>query len=174
MIHPFFRIHYAFLAMVAIVTLSNYIVQFPINDWLTWAAFTYPLSFLITELTNRFFGPKIARQVVYAGFISAAIISIILATPKIAFASVTAFLISQLLDIFIFNQLRQASWWQAPFFASFAASLVDTLIFWSLAFWGESVPLMTWMVGDFGIKLLIDLLMLTPFRLAIKKVSPSI
>lgn len=158
------------LAMVLIVIASNYLVQFPINEWLTYGSFPYALSFLINELTNRFHGPKKARQVVYIGFIVGIILSFWLAPPKIAFASGLAFLISQLLDISIFNKLRQSAWWQAPFFASFLASLIDTSIFWSVAFWGEPVPALSWAVGDFFFKLLVDVGMLLPFRLAIRRV----
>jgi queuosine precursor transporter len=161
----------AFLAMMIIVASSNYLVQFPINDWLTFGAFPYPISFLVTELTNRFYGPKIARKVVYVGFILGVILSACFAPLKIASASAGAFLISQLLDIYVFNEFRQAKWWYAPFFASVSASLIDTLIFWNVAFWGEPVPLMTWAAGDFGVKFIIDLLMLTPFRFAINKLS---
>lgn len=156
-----------FLIMTAIVTLSNILVQFPINSWLTWGAFSYPISFLITELTNRFFGIQTARKVVYTGFIAGALLSISLATPKIACASGIAFLTSQLLDISIFNRLRQKTWWQAPLIASSIASLIDTAIFWTIAFWGEPLPLLTLALGDFSIKLMIDVAMLLPFRLAI-------
>lgn len=158
----------AFLAMIAIVSASNYFVQFPINNWLTWGAVIYPISFFITELTNRFYGSKIARRVVYAGFACAMILSIWLSTPRIAFASGTAFLFSQLLDIFVFNRFRQSFWWLAPLFASISASAVDTLLFWTLAFWGESVPIVTLALGDFFAKCLLDLIMLSPFRIAIR------
>lgn len=163
-----FRLSTAYLCMIAVVTASNYLVQFPINDWLTFGALTYPMSFLITELTNRFYGPKIARKVVYIGFILAVFLSILLATPRIAFASGSAFLISQLLDIYVFNRLRQKTWWYAPFFASFFASIIDTIAFWLLAFWGEPLPLLTLAMGDFGCKVMIDVAMLTPFRLVIR------
>lgn len=159
----------AYLAMALIVAASNYLVQFPINEWLTYGAFTYPASFLITELTNRLFGPKLARQVVYVGFAIAVLLSIGLATPKIALASGSAFLVSQLLDIFVFNKLRKMPWWYGPFFSSFCASIVDTAIFWSIAFYGESLPIVTWAIGDLLVKFSIDILMLTPFRLAMRR-----
>lgn len=150
--------------MVGTVAASNYLVQFPINSWLTYGALTYPASFLITELTNRSFGPSIARRVVYAGFVVAVVISVVLSTPKIACASGSAFLIAQLLDISVFNRLRQSTWWKAPLIASACASAVDTAIFFSLAFWGEPLPVLTLALGDFGVKLLLDVLMLSPFR----------
>lgn len=159
----------AYIAMIAIVASCNYLVQFPINDWLTYGSFTYPLSFLVTELTNSLHGPKIARKVVYVGFTLAVILSIWLATPKIAFASGIAFLISQLLDISIFNKLRQKTWWYAPFFASIIASFIDTCLFWNLAFWRESLPYIQWAISDFSIKLLFDFFLLIPFRLAIRR-----
>lgn len=157
------------IAMMIVVALSNYLVTFPINDWLTWAAFTYPISFLVTELTNCFYGPKRARQVVYVGFILAAILSTMIAPLQIAIASVSAFFVSQLLDIAVFNRLRQQQfWWYAPLSASGAASIVDTAIFWTIAFWGEPVPLLTWALGDLLVKFGLDLIMLTPFRIAIR------
>lgn len=166
------RIYWAYLAMIAIVALSNYLVMFPLNDWLTYGAFSYPISYLITELTNRRYGAAKARQAVYVGFIVAALLSIWLATPKIAIASALAFLVSQLLDISVFNRLRQStSWWQAPIFASGSASIIDSAIFFSIAFWGEDLPVLTWALGDTGVKLLVDVAMLTPFRLAIRRMS---
>jgi hypothetical protein len=164
-----FRISHAFIAMVVIVLSSNYLVQFPLNDWLTYGAFTYPVSFFVTEITNQFFGARSARRVVYIGFVVAVILSVVLATPRLAFASGIAFLIAQLLDIFVFNRLRQKTWWYAPLFASIAASFIDTVLFWGIAFWGESLPWISWMIGDFGVKLALDLLMLTPFRMMIYK-----
>lgn len=159
-----FNLTHACFFMVLIVVSSNYLVQFPINDWLTYGAFTYPISFFVTEITNRYFGPQKARRVVYLGFGIAVLFSVILATPRLAFASGFAFLTAQLLDIYVFNRLRRMDWWVAPFFASSVASLVDTVLFWGIAFWGEPLPWMEWMVGDFGVKLALDLLMLTPFR----------
>lgn len=155
--------------MIAIVVASNIGVQYPINDWLTWGALSYPMSFLVTEIVNRLHGPMPARRVVYAGFAVGVLLSFVLSTPRIAFASGTAFLISQLLDIAVFNRLRSLSWWYAPFFASVGASIIDTALFWSIAFYGEPMPLLTLATGDFLIKLVLDVGMLLPFRLAIAK-----
>lgn len=151
-------------AMAAIVGASNYLVQFAINDWLTWAAFTYPISFLITDLTNRAFGARRARIVVYVGFALAVALSAWLATPRIALASGTAFLAAQLLDIFIFDRLRRESWWRAPLASSGIASALDTILFFSLAFAGTGLPWITWALGDYVVKLLMALAMLIPFR----------
>lgn len=158
----------AFFAMMAIVAAANFLVQFPINDWLTWGALPYPLSFFVTELTNRQYGPKVARKIVFAGFGAAILFSLLIAPPKIACGSATAFLVAQLLDIAVFNKFRQASWWQAPLFASAAASFIDTIIFWTIAFWGEDLPVVTWALGDFSIKLLLDTALLSPFRFFLK------
>lgn len=155
---------FAYLAMMIVVAASNYLVQFPINDWLTFGAFTYPISFLVTEITNLYYGPQKARRVVYIGFLLAFVVSIQLATFKIASASCFAFLTAQLLDILIFNRLRSLPWWYAPILASFAASATDTLIFWNLAFYGEPLPILTWSLGDLSVKLGLDVFLLAPFR----------
>ena len=96
-------------AMGVLIVGSNILVEIPINDWLTWGALTYPICFLVTDLTNRARGPAVARRVVYAGFVVGVAASLILANPRIAAASGTAFLIAQLLDVFIFNRLRSAA-----------------------------------------------------------------
>jgi len=164
------RIELAFIAMVAVVVVSNVAVLFPINDWLTWGAFSYPVSFLITEMTAWFHGSKKARNVVYVGFAVGIMISIVLSTPRIAMASGCAFLFSQLLDITVFGRLRNISvWWVAPIGASMLASMVDSALFWSLAFYGEDVPFVTWAIGDTFVKFAVDMLMLLPFRMAFAK-----
>lgn len=168
-----FSIKIAFLSMIALVAASNFLVQFPLGEWLTWGAFPYPMTFMVTELTNRYYGPKKARQIVYVGFTIAVILSIWLSTPKIAFASGLAFLTSQLLDIYVFNRLRQQVWWCAPLCASVMASLIDATTFWSFAFWGENLPILTWAIGDTSVKLAVDIVMLMPFRVAIRKISLS-
>lgn len=160
--------------MVVVVTGSNVLVQFVINDWLTWAAFTYPLSFLVTDLTNRRFGPGAARRVVYAGFGVAVALSILLATPRIAMASATAFLVAQLLDISIFNRLRDHAWWMPPLVSSLLASAIDTLLFFAMAFAGTGVPWMTLGAGDFAIKVLMAIVLLIPFRGLLKWTEPQI
>ena len=123
------------------------------------------ITFLVTQMTNRKHGPLVARRVVYAGFMVAVALSLGLATPRIALASGTAFLCAQLLDIRIFSRIRESAWWCAPFYASLLASLADTMIFFTMAFWGEHFPWVTLAAGDFCIKLAIDVVMLLPFRL---------
>lgn len=161
------------LAMMVIVAASNVLVQYPINDVLTWGAVSYPFSFLVTDLTTRLQGPQRARQAVWAGFALAVILSVWLAGPRIALASGTAFLAGQLLDIAVFQRLRAQSWWRAPLVSSSLGSLVDTLLFFSLAFAGTAVPWPTLALGDFGVKLLLALLALAPFRIALALALPS-
>ena len=150
--------------MVAVVAGSNVAVQYPINDWLTWGAFTYPVAFLVTDLTNRRLGPRTARAVACLGFALAVLLSIMLATPRIALASGSAFVTAQLLDIAVFNRLRRLPWWQAPLISSGIASIWDTAVFFTLAFAGTGLPWITWAIGDLGAKAAMALLLLLPFR----------
>ncbi|HEU6440733.1 MAG TPA: queuosine precursor transporter [Microvirga sp.] len=135
----------ALAAMTLVVLSSNILVQYPfqhlgLGDYLTWGAFSYPFAFLVTDLSNRRFGPKGARRIVYAGFALAVALSIVLATPRIAIASGAAFLTSQLLDIQIFFRLRGYAWWMPPFVSSVISSGLDTAIFFSAAFYCGAVP----------------------------------
>jgi uncharacterized PurR-regulated membrane protein YhhQ (DUF165 family) len=155
----------AVIAMIVVVVASNYLVQFPINDWLTWGAFTYPAAFLVTDLTNRRYGPAKARRVVYVGFALAVVLSIVAATPRIALASGSAFLIAQLLDVFVFDRLRRQDWWRAPLVSSTLGSIVDTALFFSLAFAFTGLPWVTWALGDFAAKMVMAGTLLIPFRL---------
>ena len=164
------------LAMTVIVAASNWLVQFPINDLLTWGAITYPFSFLVTDLTTRLQGPARARRVVWLGFALAVLLSVWLATPRIALASGTAFLAGQLLDIRIFQRLLRAGiagWWRAPLVSSTVASVVDTALFFSLAFAGTGLPWVTLALGDLGVKLLLAVLALAPFRAVLALALPA-
>jgi hypothetical protein len=147
----------AVAAMALVVLASNVLVQVPVaglGDYLTWGAFSYPIAFLVTDLSNRRFGPAGARRVVYAGFVVAVALSVVFATPRIAIASGTAFLAAQLLDIAIFARLRERAWWLAPFASSVVSSALDTAIFFSLAF--HCGPLLgttiSGMLGGLGIQ----------------------
>lgn len=151
------------LAMMVIVASANYLVQFPINDWLTWGALTYPVSYFVTDLTNRLRGTRDAKRVVWVGFALAVAVSAVLASPRIAIASGTAFIVSQMLDIAVFDRLRKKDWWQPPLFSSAVGSAVDTLLFFTLAFYATGVPWVTLAIGDYGVKLAIALLMLLPW-----------
>jgi len=127
------------LAMVVIVVVSNILVQtqvqyFGLQDVLTWGALTYPIAFLVNDLTNRHLGSAAARKVVIIGFIIAVVLSIYFATPRIAIASGSAFLVAQLLDVNIFDRLRGSQWWVPPFISTVLSSIVDTFMFFGLAF----------------------------------------
>lgn len=202
-------------AMTLVVVASNVLVQFPVQamlgrvslaDVLTWGAFTYPFAFLVTDLANRRHGPAIARRIVFVGFMTAVFCSIVIPPllfeagltgyetaadrlVRIATASGTAFLTAQLLDVTVFNWLRRQSWWRAPIFGTLAGSVVDTMIFFSVAFAAgfaaigpndafalEVAPLFgfmaadaprwfSWALGDLGVKLLIAVFALIPYRL---------
>ena len=158
---------------------------------LTWGAFTYPVAFLVTDTTNRIFGVSSARRVVAVGFtlgvgftiVTALVIALgvsraaevsiwqalvndpeALAMLRIAVASGSAFLVAQLLDIKVFDVLREAAWWKAPTASSLLVSVIDTAIFFSLAFAGTGLPWVTWAAGDFCAKILMIALLLYPFR----------
>jgi queuosine precursor transporter len=155
----------AVAAMTLIVVASNILVQYPVNDWLTWGAFTYPLAFLVTDLANRRLGPAAARRVVFVGFALAVLCSAVLATPRIALASGTAFLVAQLLDVVVFDRLRRGIWWRAPLVSSVLGSTIDTVLFFTLAFAATGLPWIGWAIGDLAVKFAVALVMLIPFRL---------
>ena len=152
------------LSMLIVITASNYLVQFPINDWLTWGAFTFPVAFLVTDLTNRAVGASAARRVAWTGFAIAVLVSLAVAPWRIALASGAAFIIGQLLDIVAFNRLRALSWWKAPLFGSLVASAVDTGLFFFLAFAGSGMDWMLLATGDLFIKSLMAAVLLAPYR----------
>lgn len=169
------------LPMAAVVVASNILVQYPVDatlggvalaDWLTWGAFTYPAAFLVTDLTNRALGPAAARRVVYAGFALAVLLSIVLATPRIAVASGTAFLVAQLLDVHVFDRLRRRRWWIPPLVSTLLGSTVDTVLFFSLAFAATGLPWMQWAIGDFAAKLVMAGAYLACFRAFMPLVRP--
>lgn len=154
-------------SMAVVVLASNILVQYAINDWLTWGAFTYPLAYLVSELVNRRFGPHMARRVAWLGFAVAVLASLVLAPTRIAAASGLAFIASQLLDIRVFDRLRRGRWWRAPLLATVAAATLDGIIFWSIAFAGTDGPWLSWAAGDLAVKLGVGVLLLLPFRLLI-------
>lgn len=161
-------------AMVAVVVGSNFAVQVPINDWLTWGAFTYPLSFLVTDLSNRAFGAARARRVVLVGFAVGVALSVAFAGWRIGAASGTAFLAAQLLDVHVFDRLRQGTWWRAPLVSSVLASVLDTAVFFSLAFAGTGLPWVTWGIGDLAVKLAMALACLAPYRALMAAFAPRL
>ena len=160
-----------------VVLASNYLVQFPVKyyglqDLLTYGAFSYPVAFLITDLANRSFGKLVARKIVYIGFIIGILFTLIFSTNfadlislRIAIGSGTAFIIAQLLDVQIFDQLRKKKWFVAPLASSLIGSTIDTFLFFSISFYGTGVPWVTLSLGDLVVKILVALIMLIPFRL---------
>ena len=161
---PLLSLWQPILAMLIVITSANYLVQFPINDWLTWGAFTFPVAFLVTDLTNRAVGTAAARRVAWTGFAVAVLVSLALAPWRIAVASGVAFIVGQLLDIAAFNKLRTLSWWKAPLIGSVVASVVDTGIFFFLAFYGSDMNWLTLAAGDLGVKWLMAAVLLAPYR----------
>ena len=151
-------------AMAAVIVLSNVLVQHPINDWLTWGAFSYPLVFLVSDLTNRALGPAAARRVAAVGFAVAVLVSLLVAPWRIAVASGAAFLISQLMDVAVFNRWRAGSWWKAPLIGSLVASTVDTAVFFFLAFAGSDMNWLTLAAGDLAVKAAMATVLLAPYR----------
>jgi uncharacterized integral membrane protein (TIGR00697 family) len=181
-------------AMVVVVVASNIMVHFPIGEWLTWGAFTFPFAFLVTDLSNRAYGPRNAVKVVTVGFVVGILMSAVFSDwPEpfggwpvmfsqvavlTAVASGAAFLSGQLLDIVIFQRLRYGHWWKAPLVSSAVASAVDTLIFFYLLFgvfypeWG-----LNWLqlgIGDYAIKGLMALTLLAPYRFLMGIFAPTL
>ncbi len=162
------------VAMAAVIVLSNLLVQYPINAWLTWGAFSYPLVYLVTDLSNRASGPQAARRVAAVGFALAVVLSLMLAPWRVALASGSAFVLSQLLDIAVFNKLRRQSWWKAPLFGSLVASVIDTGVFFSLAFAGTPVDWMPLAAGDLAVKALMAAVLLLPYRALLPLILPQV
>jgi uncharacterized integral membrane protein (TIGR00697 family) len=197
------------IAMAAVVVASNILVQKLFGQWLTWGAFTYPLAFLVTDITNRVYGSALARKVVFAGFVVGVICSLIgtqiigefgpLVTWRIAIGSGIAFLTAQLVDVAIFDRLRDGTWWKAPLASTLIGSTLDTALFFTIAFsaalqfvepgndvsWAnEALPLLgagpvvpLWVslaVADWGVKLALALIALVPFRLIVKRLSAKV
>lgn len=193
------------LLMAAVVVASNFLVQFPVvgtlwgvalGDLLTWGAFIYPVAFLITDLTNRQFGPTVARRIVLVGFVAGVALSLWASAPRIAIASGTAFLIGQFLDISVFNRLRRQKWWQAPLAGSLLGSALDTLLFFSLAFAPifafigpneefavQAAPLLgafateaprwiSWALGDLVVKIIVGVVLLLPYGALMNVLKP--
>lgn len=197
------------LAMAVVVVASNILVQFLFGQWLTWGAFTYPIAFLVTDVMNRVYGAANARKVVFAGFLTGVTCSLIgtqiigefgpLVTWRIALGSGIAFLAAQMLDVAIFDRLRQGNWWKAPLVSTLVGSSVDTALFFTIAFstfliglepsndvsWAnEILPLLgvgpnapLWVslaVADWCVKLGLALLALVPFRLIVKQMTARV
>ena len=172
----------AFL-MALVVTLSNYLVQFPVNyiglqELLTYGAFSYPVAFLITDLSNRRYGKNTAKKIVYLGFILGVILTFYFSTNysdlisiRIAIGSGTAFLVAQLIDVNIFDKLRNKIWFAAPLVSSLIGSSIDTFLFFSISFYGTGINWVTLSFGDLFVKIFVALIMLIPFRFLLPHVQ---
>ena len=172
------------LIMGVVVLTSNYLVQFPIHYYglseiLTYGAFTYPMAFLITDLANRSFGKEIAKKIVYFGFFIGISFTIFFSTNfsdlisiRIAIGSGTAFIISQRIDVYVFDKLRNKFWFIPPLASSISGSVIDTFLFFSIAFYATGIPWFTLAVGDLAVKLFVTLIMLVPFRMLLKTFKP--
>ena len=170
--------------MGVVVLTSNYLVQFPIKHYgleeiLTYGALSYPIAFLITDLANRSYGMVAARKIVYIGFAVGISFTLLFSTNfadlisiRIAFGSGFAFLIAQLLDVKIFDNLRKKKWYIAPLTSSIIGSTADTFLFFSISLYATGVPWVTLSFGDLTVKILITLMMLIPFRLLLKTFKP--
>ena len=169
--------------MGVVVLISNYLVQFPVhyfglNEILTYGAFSYPIAFLITDLANRSYGKIKARKIVYIGFSIGITFTILFSTNfgdlisiRVAIGSGTAFIVAQLLDVQIFDQLRKKKWFIAPLTSSLIGSTVDTFLFFSISFYATGIPWFTLSLGDFAVKIFVALVMLIPFRLMLGQVK---
>ena len=197
------------IAMASIVVASNILVQFLYGQWLTWGAFTYPFAFLVTDVMNRVYGAAAARRVVFVGFLTGVACSLIgtqimgefgpLVTLRIAIGSGLAFLTAQLVDVVIFNRLREGHWWRAPLVSTLVGSTIDTILFFTIAFsawliflepandvsWAnEILPILgqgpeapLWMslaIADWSVKIAIAFIALVPFRVLVDKISARV
>ena len=174
----------AFL-MALVVALSNYLVQFPVNylgfqDLLTYGAFSYPVAFLITDLSNRRYGKNTAKKVVYSGFALGVFLTLYFSTNysdlisiRIAIGSGTAFLVAQLIDVNIFDRLRKKIWFAAPLASSLIGSTIDTFLFFSISFYGTGINWVTLSFGDLFVKIFVALAMLIPFRLLLSHIQEN-
>ena len=170
--------------MGVVVLTSNYLVQFPIHYYglseiLTYGAFTYPIAFLITDLANRSYGKEIAKKIVYFGFFIGVSFTLFFSTNfsdlisiRIAIGSGTAFIVSQRIDVYVFDKLRKKYWIIPPLASSINGSVIDTFLFFSIAFYATGIPWFTLAIGDLAVKLLVALLMLIPFRILLRTFKP--
>ena len=178
-------ITYLVLGHCFIIAISNYLVQFPINIFgldYTIGTFTFPIIVLATDLTVRLSNATNARKVIGYAFIPAFIISYIFADFRIAIASVLAYSIGQLLDVFVFSKVRErvgddgfnlsSYWYLAPVVSTFFAQLIDTYLFYGVAFYNSADDFMreNWDLiafNDFILKLVVCYLAFLPIYVLI-------
>ncbi len=170
--------------MGGVVIASNFLVQFPVKYFqleqiLTYGAFSYPITFLITDLANRAFGKKTARKIVFFGFFIGILLTLFVSTNfediisiRIAIGSGVAFFIAQNIDVSIFDKLRKNKhWFIAPLSSSIIGSVLDTFLFFSISFYKTGVPWISLAIGDLIVKLFVAFIMLIPFRLLLKNIK---
>ena len=174
-----------------VITSSNYLVQLPISIFgfhTTWGAFSFPFIFLATDLTVRIFGAPLARRIVFAVMVPALLISYVISSlfymgewqgfgalahfnlfvARIAAASFMAYALGQILDVHVFNRLRQSRrWWLAPTASTLFGNISDTLAFFFIAFWRSTDPFMAtpWVeiaLVDYCFKVLISIVFFLP------------
>ena len=170
------------IVMGVVVISSNYLVQFPVNFFnlesiLTYGAFSYPVAFLITDLANRAYGKIVARKIVLIGFFLGISLTLFVSTNfddiisvRIAIGSGLAFFIAQNIDVNIFDFLRKKTWYVAPLSSSLTGSVIDTFLFFSIAFYGTGVPWITLALGDLLVKFIVAIAMLIPFRMLLSRI----
>ena len=171
--------------MALVVAISNYLVKFPVNyfglkDLLTYGAFSYPVAFLITDLSNRRYGKNTAKKIVYLGFALGVFLTFYFSTNysdlisiRIAIGSGIAFLIAQLIDVNIFDKLRNKIWYTAPLVSSLIGSTIDTFLFFSISFYGTGISWVTLSFGDLFVKIFVALAMLIPFRILLSHIQEN-
>ena len=174
----------AFL-MALVVSLSNYLVKFPVtyfglNNLLTYGAFSYPVAFLITDLSNRRYGKNTAKKIVYLGFVLGVFLTLYFSTNysdlismRIAIGSGAAFLVAQLIDVNIFDRLRKKIWFAAPLASSLIGSGIDTFLFFFISFYGTGINWVTLSIGDLFVKIFVSLVMLIPFKLMLSRIQEN-
>ena len=174
-----------------VITSSNYLVQLPVSIFgfhTTWGAFSFPFIFLATDLTVRIFGAPLARRIVFAVMAPALLISYVISSlfymgewqgfgalahfnlfvARIAAASFMAYALGQILDVHVFNRLRQSRhWWLAPTASTLFGNISDTLAFFFIAFWRSTDPFMAthWVeiaLVDYCFKVLISIVFFLP------------
>ncbi|MDB1144838.1 MAG: 7-cyano-7-deazaguanine/7-aminomethyl-7-deazaguanine transporter [Alcaligenaceae bacterium] len=176
---------------IMILIASNFLVQLPVTFFgvtTTWGAFSFPFIFLTTDLTVRIFSAPLARRIIFVVMMPALILSYIISVlfqqgqwmgfdalltfntfvGRIALASFMAYVIGQLFDVIVFNRLRQLkSWWVAPMSSTVLGSLLDTIVFFTIAFYKSSDTFMSTHLFeiatvDYGVKLMVSLLFFLP------------
>ena len=174
-----------------VITSSNYLVQLPVAIFgfhTTWGAFSFPFIFLATDLTVRIFGAPLARRIIFAVMVPALAISygisalfymgewqgfaalgtFNLFVARIAVASFMAYALGQILDVHVFNRLRQSRrWWLAPTASTLFGNISDTVAFFFIAFWRSPDPFMAAHWGeialvDYSFKVLISIIFFLP------------